>query len=74
MLGAVLVLASAVAGGWLVATARDFRALLTTFVLQALARRVDQIELTGEPSPWIHNVLRGFARMPLRLTPLSRTH
>jgi hypothetical protein len=43
-------------------------------VLQALARRVDRIELTGEPSPWIHNVLRGFARMPLRLTPLSRTH
>ncbi|KUG61434.1 MULTISPECIES: cytochrome P450 [Kocuria] len=42
-------------------------------VLQALAKRVDRIELTGEPSPWVHNVLRGFARMPLRLTPLTRT-
>lgn len=38
-------------------------------MLQALAKRVDRIELTGEATPWIHNVLRGFARMPLRLIP-----
>lgn len=38
-------------------------------MLQALAKRVDRIELIGEASPWIHNVLRGFARMPLRLIP-----
>ncbi|XKH52600.1 cytochrome P450 [Citricoccus nitrophenolicus] len=38
-------------------------------MLQALATRVDRIELIGEATPWIHNVLRGFARMPLRLTP-----
>jgi 4-methoxybenzoate monooxygenase (O-demethylating) len=40
-------------------------------MLQALAQRVDRIELTGEVTPWIHNVLRGFARMPLRLVPNS---
>lgn len=40
-------------------------------MLQALAQRVDRIELTGEVTPWIHNVLRGFARMPLRLIPNS---
>ncbi|HRO30733.1 cytochrome P450 [Citricoccus sp.] len=40
-------------------------------MLQALATRVDRIELTGEVTPWIHNVLRGFARMPLRLVPNS---
>lgn len=38
-------------------------------MLQALIKRVDRIELTGEATPWIHNVLRGFARMPLRLVP-----
>lgn len=38
-------------------------------MLQALVKRVDRIELTGEVTPWIHNVLRGFARMPLRLIP-----
>ncbi|MEW1980505.1 cytochrome P450 [Citricoccus sp. NPDC079358] len=38
-------------------------------MLQALAKRVDRIELTGEVTPWIHNVLRGFARLPLQLTP-----
>lgn len=40
-------------------------------MLQALAKRVDRIELTGEVTPWIHNVLRGFARLPLQLTPRS---
>ncbi|QCU77176.1 cytochrome P450 [Citricoccus sp. SGAir0253] len=38
-------------------------------MLQALIKRVDRIEPTGEATPWIHNVLRGFARMPLRLVP-----
>ncbi|MFJ2561928.1 MULTISPECIES: cytochrome P450 [unclassified Streptomyces] len=40
-------------------------------VLKALAARVDTIELTGEPVPLTHNVLRGFASLPVRVTPRS---
>lgn len=38
-------------------------------VLQALLSRVARLELRGEPQPIVHNVLRGFESLPLRLTP-----
>ncbi|WP_420176724.1 cytochrome P450 [Luteococcus sp. OSA5] len=37
-------------------------------VLTALATRFERIELAGDPVPWIHNVLRGWERLPLSLT------
>lgn len=37
-------------------------------VLQALSSRLKSLEPTGEPTPWIHNALRGWERMPLRGT------
>ncbi|MDO4240612.1 cytochrome P450 [Micrococcus sp.] len=41
--------------------------LLLTF----MAEHFEAIELAGEPEPWIHNVLRGFSSLPLRLTPAT---
>jgi cytochrome P450 len=38
-------------------------------VLAALARRASRLELAGEPVPKPNNTLKGFARLPLRLTP-----
>lgn len=38
-------------------------------LLTALAERLESIELSGPPQPWIHNVLRGFSSLPLRVTP-----
>jgi len=36
-------------------------------LLGALARRVEAIELVGEPQWWLNNTLRGLASLPLRL-------
>ncbi|GAA4335895.1 cytochrome P450 [Pigmentiphaga soli] len=36
-------------------------------LLVALAERVERIELAGEPRPMMHNTLRGFEQLPLRL-------
>ena len=38
-------------------------------VLNAIARLVDRIELTGTPEIQLNNTLRGLERLPLRLTP-----
>jgi cytochrome P450 len=40
-------------------------------VLNALARLVDRIELTGTPEIQLNNTLRGLERLPLRFTPAS---
>ncbi|MDQ0092920.1 MULTISPECIES: cytochrome P450 [Micrococcaceae] len=37
-------------------------------VLQQLLEKVVSIELVGEPKPILHNVLRGFESMPVRIT------
>ncbi|MGW4046234.1 cytochrome P450 [Streptomyces sp. NPDC004721] len=34
-----------------------------------LARRVRTVELVGEPVPFLHNTLRGWTRLPVRVTP-----
>ncbi|MGW1006836.1 cytochrome P450 [Streptomyces sp. NPDC002520] len=34
-----------------------------------LARRVRTVELTGEPVPFLHNTLRGWKHLPVRITP-----
>lgn len=34
-----------------------------------LARRVRTVELTGEPVPFLHNTLRGWKSLPVRITP-----
>jgi cytochrome P450 len=39
-----------------------------TCLLSALARRVDTIELVGEPVPFLSNWLRGFEDLPMRVT------
>ncbi|KRA25438.1 hypothetical protein ASD65_14165 [Microbacterium sp. Root61] len=39
-----------------------------TCLLSALARRVDTIELVGEPVPFFSNWLRGFEDLPVRVT------
>jgi 4-methoxybenzoate monooxygenase (O-demethylating) len=39
-----------------------------TCLLSALARRVDTIELVGEPVPFYSNWLRGFEDLPMRVT------
>jgi cytochrome P450 len=39
-----------------------------TCLLSALARRVDTIELVGEPVPFYSNWLRGFEDLPVRVT------
>ena len=36
-------------------------------LLEALARRVATIELTDEPTPYLHNTLRSWSRVPARL-------
>jgi cytochrome P450 len=38
-------------------------------VLQAMAKQVSQIELTGEPERRFNNTLRGLKRLPLRFVP-----
>jgi 4-methoxybenzoate monooxygenase (O-demethylating) len=38
-------------------------------VLEWLARNVARIEFTGEPVPFLHNTLRGWSSLPLRLVP-----
>jgi hypothetical protein len=38
-------------------------------VLQAMARQVRHIELTGEPERRFNNTLRGLKRLPLRVVP-----
>ena len=38
-------------------------------VLSALARRVERIELAGEPVRRLNNTLRAIASLPLRLIP-----
>jgi 4-methoxybenzoate monooxygenase (O-demethylating) len=38
-------------------------------LLGALARRVERIELDGEPDLKLNNTLRGFARLPVRVQP-----
>lgn len=38
-------------------------------ILQALLKRVERLEPTGEPVPILHNVLRGFESIPVRLVP-----
>ena len=38
-------------------------------VIQALAKRVERIELAGEPERRFNNTLRGLKRLPLRLVP-----
>ena len=40
-------------------------------VLQALAESAERIELTGEPVPQIHNTLRSFASIPVRVVPAA---
>ncbi|WP_427015549.1 cytochrome P450 [Pseudarthrobacter sp. P1] len=35
----------------------------------ALAKRVKSIELAGEPVPYLHNTLRGWKSLPVRITP-----
>lgn len=40
-------------------------------LLAAMTERFSAIEPAGEPTPWIHNVLRGFESLPLRLTPAA---
>ena len=37
-------------------------------VLSALARRVDKLELAGEPKRRLNNTLRGLASLPLRVS------
>jgi 4-methoxybenzoate monooxygenase (O-demethylating) len=34
----------------------------------ALAKRVKSVELLGEPQPYLHNTLRGWSSLPLRIT------
>lgn len=36
-------------------------------VLRELAARVERIELAGDPEPWLHNVLRGWSSIPVRV-------
>ena len=36
-------------------------------MLTELARRVDRLELTAEPTPFVHNTLRGWIAAPARL-------
>lgn len=38
-------------------------------VLQELLARVETIEPAGEPVPIVHNVLRGFESIPVKITP-----
>ena len=38
-------------------------------VLQQLLEKFETIELAGEPVPFIHNVLRGFESVPVKVTP-----
>ncbi|MGK3710489.1 cytochrome P450 [Arthrobacter sp. IK3] len=38
-------------------------------VLQALAARVERLELAGEPVPQIHNVLHAFSSIPVKVVP-----
>ncbi len=38
-------------------------------LLGELARRVARVEPTGEPQPYLHNTLRGWASVPVRLHP-----
>jgi cytochrome P450 len=37
-------------------------------LLTALARKVDRIEIVGEPVRQLHNTLRGFERLPMRFS------
>jgi cytochrome P450 len=34
----------------------------------AMAKRIRSIELAGEPLPYLHNTLRGWRSLPLRVT------
>ncbi len=43
--------------------------LETEILFTALAKRIEKIELTGEPGWWLNNTLRGLASLPMRLTP-----
>jgi 4-methoxybenzoate monooxygenase (O-demethylating) len=38
-------------------------------MLSALARRAGRLELTGDPVPRPNNIMKSFARLPLRVTP-----
>jgi cytochrome P450 len=38
-------------------------------LLEELARRVAAIELTAEPTLYLHNTLRSWSSVPVRLTP-----
>ncbi len=38
-------------------------------LIMELARRVERLELTAEPTPFIHNTLRGWTSLPARLSP-----
>ncbi len=38
-------------------------------LIMELARRVERVELTAEPTPFIHNTLRGWTSLPARLSP-----
>ncbi|TCK07156.1 cytochrome P450/oxidoreductase [Marinobacterium mangrovicola] len=45
--------------------------LETELLFTALAKRIESIELCGEPQWWLNNTLRGLAALPLRLKAAS---